>query len=175
MLYCVCVWRSTLQDKPTLHRPLSLICRSRGTKRGQSTNKEALTDQARPHSSSSGKKQPSPTTGHYRWVPAGARLAVHNDTPAGTPLPISLSSSSSSSSISLTHKHTSSSSSSLSSSSATIRASNNQSRSRKKNGGETCPCLSESCPNSTHSDSHLHACRRVVVFQPVSIGPCRRR
>ena len=52
------------------------------------------------------QKTAIPPTGHYRWVPAGARLAVHDDTPAGTPLPISLSSSSSSSSISHTHTNT---------------------------------------------------------------------
>ena len=56
-------------------------------------------------------------------------------------------------SLSHTHKHTSSSSSSLSSSSATIRASNNQSI-KEKNGGETCPCLSESCP-TPHTATHI--------------------
>ena len=116
--------------------------------------KKALTDQARPHSSSSGQKQPSPTTGHYRWVPAGARLAVHNDTPAGTRLPhlpifivIFVFHLSHTNTHHLRHHH--------------CHRHRPQSEppttnrdQEKKNGGETCPCLSESCP-TPHTATHI--------------------
>ena len=166
MLYCVCVWRSTLQDKPTLHRPLSLICRSRGTKRGQSTNKkkhsrtkhartqavpaknshpqrQAITDGSLPARALrcttthlQGRLSPSPYLHRHLRLPSLSHTNTHH--------------------LRHHHRHRHRPQSEP--------PTTNRDQGKKRRGDVSLSL--RIMPNSTHSDSHLHACRRVVVFKP---------